>query len=126
MIGIAGTALSLSSAVPVAVFAAVWGVAGLGVGLMYSPITLTVLASAPRGQEGAASASLELSGVLGVALGTGIGGALVALAASLELERTRAECSASTCSRRRSRFGASSWHVPRVSAWRPGTELSEG
>jgi len=50
---------------------------------MYSPITLTVLASAPRGQEGAASASLELAGVLGIALGTGIGGALVALAASL-------------------------------------------
>jgi MFS family permease len=84
VVGIAGTALSLSSTVPVAVFAAVWGVAGLGVGLMYSPITLTVLASAPRGQEGAASASLELSGVLGVALGTGIGGALVALAASLD------------------------------------------
>jgi hypothetical protein len=70
--------------VPIAVFAGVWGIAGLGVGLMYSPITLTVLASAPRGQEGAASAALELTGVLGVALGTGIGGALVALAASLD------------------------------------------
>ena len=83
-LGIVGSALSLSDNVPVAVFAAAWGVAGLGVGLMYSPITLTVLASAPRGQEGAASASLELSGVLGIALGTGIGGALVALAASLD------------------------------------------
>jgi MFS family permease len=83
VLAIIGSALSLSSAVPIAVFAAVWGVAGLGVGLMYSPITLTVLASAPRGQEGAASASLELSGVLGIALGTGIGGALVALASSL-------------------------------------------
>ena len=84
VLAIIGSALSLSSAVPIAVFAAVWGIAGLGVGLMYSPITVTVLASAPRGQEGAASASLELAGVLGIALGTGIGGALVALAASLD------------------------------------------
>jgi MFS family permease len=84
VLGIVGSALSLSSTVPIAVFAGVWGIAGLGVGLMYSPITLTVLASAPRGQEGAASAALELTGVLGIALGTGIGGALVALAASLD------------------------------------------
>jgi MFS family permease len=82
VLGIAGAAISLSSAVPVAVFAGCWGVAGLGVGLVFSPLTLTVLAFAPRGQEGSATASLELSGVLGVALGTGIGGALVALAAS--------------------------------------------
>jgi MFS family permease len=82
VLGIGGAALSLSSAVPVAAFAACWGVAGLGIGLVYAPLTLTVLAFAPRGQEGSASASLELSGVLGVALGTGIGGALVALAAS--------------------------------------------
>jgi MFS family permease len=83
ILGISGTALSLSGRVPVAGFAAFWGLAGLGIGLMYSPITLTVLASAPRGQEGAATASLELTGVLGVALGTGFGGALVAMAASL-------------------------------------------
>jgi MFS family permease len=89
VLGIVGSALSLSSSVPIPVFAGVWGVAGLGVGLMYSPITLTVLASAPRGQEGAASASLELAGVLGVALGTGIGGALIALAASLKWTEAR-------------------------------------
>jgi MFS family permease len=81
-LAIGAIGLSLSSAVPVAAFAAIWGVAGLGIGLVYSPLTLAVLAFAPRGQEGAATASLELSGVLGVALGTGIGGALVALAAS--------------------------------------------
>jgi MFS family permease len=81
-LAIAGTGLSLSAAVPVAVFAVVWGVAGLGIGLVFSPLTLAVLAFAPRGQEGSATASLELSGVLGVALGTGIGGALIAVAAS--------------------------------------------
>jgi MFS family permease len=82
LLGIGGAALSLAGTVPVAVFAACWGVAGLGIGLVFSPLTLTVLAFAARGQEGAATASLELSGVLGVALGTGLGGALVALAAS--------------------------------------------
>jgi MFS family permease len=89
VIGIAGSALALSSAVPVAVFSIVWGIAGLGVGLVYSPLTLTVLASAPLGQEGSASASLELAGVLGIALGTGIGGALVAFAASVSWSERR-------------------------------------
>jgi MFS family permease len=89
VLGIAGTALSLSSTVPVAAFAGIWGVAGLGVGLVFSPLTLTVLAAAPKGQEGSAAAALELSGVLGVALGTGIGGALVALAASLSWSERR-------------------------------------
>lgn len=89
VIGIVGSALSLSGAVPVAVFAIVWGIAGLGVGLVFSPLTLTVLASAPLGQEGSASASLELAGVLGVALGTGIGGALVAFAASVSWSERR-------------------------------------
>jgi MFS family permease len=88
-LGIAGTALSLSSSVPVAAFAGVWGVAGLGVGLVFSPLALTVLGSAPPGQEGSAAASLELAGVLGVALGTGIGGALVALAASRRWSESR-------------------------------------
>jgi MFS family permease len=82
LLAIAGIGLSLSAAVPVAAFAAIWGVGGLGIGLVFSPLTLAVLAFAPRGQEGSATASLELSGMLGVALGTGIGGALVALAAS--------------------------------------------
>jgi MFS family permease len=88
-LGIAGSALSLSSAVPIAVFAVVWGVAGLGIGLVFSPLTLTVLAAAPPSQQGSAAASLELAGVLGVALGTGIGGALVALAASLSWTELR-------------------------------------
>ena len=88
-IGIVGSALSLSSRVPIAVFAGIWGIAGLGVGLVFSPLTLTVLGSAEPGEEGTAAASLELSGVLGVALGTGIGGALVALASSLDWSERR-------------------------------------
>jgi hypothetical protein len=40
-------------------------------GLGYSPISLLVLREAAPGREGAASSSLHLTDVLGIALGTG-------------------------------------------------------
>ncbi len=61
---------------------AVWSVAGLGMGLAYASISVTVLGAAAPGQEGAASAALQLTDVLGVALGTGVGGAFVAIGAA--------------------------------------------
>ena len=39
-----------------------------------------VLGSARPGEEGASSAALQLSDVLGIAVGTGVGGGVVALA----------------------------------------------
>jgi MFS family permease len=65
---------------PVPVAIAVWSVAGFGIGLSYSTLSVTVLGLAPPGREGSASASLQLTDVLGVALGTGTGGAFVAIA----------------------------------------------
>jgi MFS family permease len=59
---------------------AAWGVGGFGIGLAYTPLALIVLGHAPPGQEGRASASLQLTESLGVALGAGLGGALVAAA----------------------------------------------
>jgi MFS family permease len=59
-----------------------WAVAGFGIGLAYSPISLIVLGEAPPGQEGAASASMQLVETLGVALGAGLGGVLVAAGAA--------------------------------------------
>ena len=56
-----------------------WAVVGLGMGLAHSTISLTVIEQAPAGAEGAASASMQLAYVLGVALGAGLGGAAVAL-----------------------------------------------
>ena len=53
-------------------------VAGLGMGLSYSGLSLIVLAAAPPGREGSASSAIQLSDVLGMALGTGLGGAAVA------------------------------------------------
>ena len=74
--------------VPVAVAVVAWGVAGFGMGIAYSPLSLTVLAYAPAGQEGRASASLQLCDTLGIALGTGAAGAVVATGAALGWARS--------------------------------------
>ena len=55
-----------------------FGLAGLGMGLAYAPLTLIVLREAPEGEHGSASAALSLLDSLGTALGTGMTGALVA------------------------------------------------
>jgi MFS family permease len=79
-IGIAGMAVVLTEAVPVWVCIPAWGIAGLGIGMAYSTISLTVLRHAPAGSEGATSSSMQLADILGNALGTGIGGVAVAAA----------------------------------------------
>jgi MFS family permease len=61
---------------------AAWSIAGLGMGLAYASISVTVLGLAAPGQEGNASASLQLTDVLGVVLGTGAGGAFIAIGAT--------------------------------------------
>jgi MFS family permease len=78
--GIAGLSAVLRNDVPVAAGIVAWTVAGLGMGMSYSPITLMMLAEAPAGREGWASASLNLADVLGSALGIGIGGAAISAA----------------------------------------------
>jgi len=53
--------------------------AGAGMGIAYSPLSVVTLAEATAGREGRATTSLQLSDVLGVAVGTGLAGAVVAL-----------------------------------------------
>jgi MFS family permease len=72
--------LVLSPAVPVWLAVPVFGLAGLGMGLAYAPLTLILLREAAPNQQGAASAAMSLSDALGTALGIGITGALVAAA----------------------------------------------
>ena len=79
-LGIAVVASTLSDGVPVAVAVVGWTIAGFGMGISMAPQVVFVLREAPAGQEGRLSASLMLADVLGVAIGTGIGGALVAAA----------------------------------------------
>lgn len=54
------------------------GLAGLGMGLAYSPLALIVLREASGAEQGRASSALSLTDSLGTALGTGITGAAVA------------------------------------------------
>jgi MFS family permease len=74
--------LGVALGLPVAVGVAAWGVGGLGMGLGYAPLSVTVLAAARTGEEGSASAAIQLSDTLGVAIGTGLGGSIVALGES--------------------------------------------
>jgi len=69
--------------VPAALAVVAWGVAGFGMGLSYAPLSLVVLAEAAVGAEGTASAAIQLCDTLGVALGTGVSGAIVSAGATL-------------------------------------------
>ena len=79
-VGIAGMGVVLADAVPAWLCIPIWSIAGLGIGMAYSSISLTVLRNAPSGNEGATAASMQLADVLGNALGTGIGAVAVAAA----------------------------------------------
>jgi MFS family permease len=80
-VGLAGIMSVLIPVIPATVAIVAWGVGGLGMGLAYSTLSLVVLETAPKDQVGSASASMELSSVLGTALGTGLGGVIIAFAA---------------------------------------------
>lgn len=76
--GVGGVALALWPVVPVAVVLVAWGFGGLGMGLAYPSFSLITLARATVGEQGKASSSLNLSEVLGSAIGAGVGGAIIA------------------------------------------------
>jgi MFS family permease len=80
-LAIVGFAAVLVPAVPVVVGIAAWAVAGLAMGLSYSQLSLVVLAEAPPNEQGVATSGLQLSDVLGTALGVGVSGAILAGAA---------------------------------------------
>lgn len=77
-VGLAGVASVLVPTVPVAATIAAWGCGGFGMGLLYSAMTQVVLVEARPEEQGAASSAINLSDVLGSAIGTGAGGAIVA------------------------------------------------
>jgi MFS family permease len=79
-IGIGGIGVVLSPGVPAWLCVPAWAFAGLGIGMAYSSISLTVLRHAAAGSEGATAASMQLADILGNALGTGIGAVAVAAA----------------------------------------------
>jgi MFS family permease len=56
-----------------------WILPGVGMGFMYSAVTLVVLRGAAPAEQGSASSALQLSDILGTALGAGVAGAITAL-----------------------------------------------
>jgi MFS family permease len=64
--------------VPPQIAVITWIIPGIGMGFMYSAVTLVVLRGVGQAAQGSASSSLQLSDILGTALGTGIAGAITA------------------------------------------------
>ena len=81
-VGIGMEAAIPVTALPVWVAAAGWAVSGLGMGISYSTSTLATIETARSGEEGAASAAVQLAEALGIGLGTGVVGAVVAYGAT--------------------------------------------
>jgi MFS family permease len=79
-----GGAFACLGTVPVPIAIVLWSVAGFGIGLAYAPLSVTVLATARPGAEGASTAALQLTDTLGVALGTGTTGVFVAVGEALD------------------------------------------
>lgn len=77
--GLGGLAACLLPEIPPWVAVPAWALAAFGMGLAYSPVSLTALDLAPAGREGWATSAVQLNDVLGTALGAGVAGAAVAL-----------------------------------------------
>jgi predicted MFS family arabinose efflux permease len=78
-LGLAGAASPLlGGPLPLAYVA--WGVAGAAMGVAFNTLYLVAAETAPPGGETGAIASLQNTNRLGISLGTGLGGASVALA----------------------------------------------
>jgi MFS family permease len=78
--GGAGVLAVVLAPIPVEIAYAGWAVSGLGIGFGYAAISVLVLRLAPPERTGATSAAMQVLDNLGTALGTGAGGAAVALA----------------------------------------------
>lgn len=77
--GIAAFSIVLLPAVSPWAAVPTFGLAGLGMGLAYAPLTLIVLRESAPAQQGSASAAVSLLDAVGSALGTGVTGAIVAV-----------------------------------------------
>ena len=55
-----------------------WAISSIGMGFMYSAVTLVVLRGVEGNEQGSAASSLQLSDILGMTLGAGVAGAIIA------------------------------------------------
>jgi MFS family permease len=78
LVGLSSLLLVLRQDVSWLVVIPTFGIAGLGMGLAYSPLALIVLRESTPENQGASTSSLSLTDSLGTALGTGVSGAIIA------------------------------------------------
>jgi MFS family permease len=78
-VGSALTILAVLPGVPPEIAIITWIPPGIGMGFMYSAVTLVVLRGVAAFEQGAATSALQLSDILGTALGIGVAGAIVAV-----------------------------------------------
>jgi MFS family permease len=79
-LGAAGVLAVVLAPIPVEVAYLAWAVSGAGIGFGYAAISVLVLRLAPAERTGATGAAMQVLDNLGTALGTGAGGAAVAIA----------------------------------------------
>jgi MFS family permease len=77
-LGVAITLPAIIPGIPPEIAIVTWALPGLGMGFMFSAVTLVVLRGSPASEQGSASSSLQLADILGTALGTGVAGAITA------------------------------------------------
>lgn len=88
-IGILLTLAVCLTGLPVWATLPAWAIAGLGMGIAFSTLMLSVLDDAPEGSEGATISAGQLANTLGIALGVGIGGSVVAVTSIDEIATER-------------------------------------
>ncbi len=76
--GIVASAFVIPSGLSILVAYGTWALGSTGMGLTYNTLSVYALDVAPAGGEGRTAASLQLADPIGAAVGTGIGGAVVA------------------------------------------------
>lgn len=75
--GVLGAGIVLATGVPLAFAGLSWAFAGIGAGLGFTANSHAVLAQANPDRSGLATSQMETSNLLGIALGTGLGGLLL-------------------------------------------------
>jgi MFS family permease len=83
-IGIAGVASGLIGSVPIAVPYVGWGLAGVGMGIAFPTVPLSVMRAAEDGTQAEELSSTLLMDTLGMAVGAGLGGGCIALSRAFD------------------------------------------
>ena len=80
-VGIVASAVALRSELSILAIYGAWALGSTGMGLTYNTLSVYAMNVAATGHEGRTAASLQLADPIGTAVGTGVGGAIVATGA---------------------------------------------